>query len=127
MVKKYLSGAKWVLKNSNYEYDGKLDANGSTDLKNIPHGTYDFTVSKKGYVPKTIQVTFGENPTSIDIDLEKEPKSEPEPEKPAKKTTSKKATAKKDEEKPVEKKTTTAKKTATKKSSSKKQEKADKK
>lgn len=126
MSKSYLSGAEWVLKNDNFEYKGTLDKNGKADLNQIAQGTYDFTLSKKGYVAKTIQVVFGDEPTKINIDLEEEPvKEKPKPKKSSTKKSTKKSSTKKEEPKAEKKPKSTTKKSSVKKTESKTDSKKD--
>lgn len=119
MVKEYLKNAEWVMRNDKNEYKGTLDENGQTDLKNIKQGEYEFTLSKKGYQTKTIDVIVDDNPISIDIDLEKEPK------KSAKKTTAKKSAKKSEPEVKEQEKPKKSSKKSTKKSSKKDDTKKD--
>lgn len=70
MVKHYLCGAKWSLKNDSFEYGGILDENGKAELKNIAFGEYTFTLSKEGYETNESLVTVDNQPINIGVDLE---------------------------------------------------------
>ena len=84
MDEHYLNGAKWSLKNKNYEYEGTLDKNGKADLRNIALGDYIFTLSKKGYITKEEVVSIGLNNNDIKVNLEKKPIKKPKSKKVAK-------------------------------------------
>ena len=128
MSKHYLSGAKWTLKNESFEYNGTLDENGRTDLNKIALGTYEFTLSKKGYQTKKETVVIGTDPINIKAELQPLPKEKKiatretvtkksekketvKEEKPAKKE-AKKETKTKSKAKKTTKKTTAKKKSA---------------
>lgn len=137
MTDHYLKGAKWVLENDNFNYEGILNSNGKADLRNIALGDYKFTLSKNGYETKTIDVTVSPEPINIEIDLqpipkvtvteevvEEKPKTKKRTSRKTKKETEKEETTKQSEEKP---KKTTKRKSSKKKSTKKTEEPKDEK
>lgn len=128
MSKNYLSGAKWVLKNSSFQYEGVLDDNGHTNLSRIARGEYEFVLSKKGYETKRQKVVVNEKPINLEVSLKKiEKKPTTPPKQKKQKTKTEKTTDKKEEKKPDEKPVTKQKKTKkttkkTKKTANKKEE-----
>lgn len=132
MTDHYLKGARWVLENDNFTYEGILNANGKADLRNIALGDYKFTLTKNGYETKTIDVTVSPEPINIEIDLqpiprtvatevteEEKPKTKKRTSKKSKKTTSTEEPEEKTEEKPKK----TSKRKSSKRKSTKKTEK----
>lgn len=128
MVKHYLYGAEWSLKNDSFEYGGVLDEEGRANLRDIAFGTYTFTLSKDGYQTKTSTVEVSNEPINIEVSLQPVPEK-PKIGKPSPKKV-KKTTKKKEEDSESSKKTSkkTSKKStkkSTKKSAKKSSKEAD--
>lgn len=117
MVEHYLKGAKWVLENSTFKYEGVLDANGQANLKNVALGEYDFTVSKTGYKTSTKKVNIGST-FNLDVKLEKAPAKKSKPK--STKSSNSKASSKKSVDKKTDKESTEPKSKKTTKKSTKK-------